>query len=377
MLCAGIEGGKRKNMTDEQAQSAFGFHGNWKDFGRIALPNLLLTIVTLGVYRFWAITRERRYLWSQTRFIDEHLEWTGTGKELFFGFGLVLILFGIPYFVMQVVAQRLMLNGQEAAGAILTFAMLAIIFYLLGVARFRALRYRLGRTRWRGIRGGSDNPGFLYGLSYMWKTAAGILAMGLMVPWSMVSLWNQRWRAMSFGPLQFEAHADFSSLMKRYLLFYLSPFLILIVLFVIGAALFFGFNLSGEYDAGKGVEGWSAVISVLLLFYVLFFVVYGFIYLVYYAKYFRVVIGEMELGKLQFGFDASTKDWIKLGLGDIAVVVLTLGIGYVFLSYRHWKFFVIHMHAYGEVNVDDLTQSTTRQARHGEGLLDAFDVGAI
>ena len=83
---------------NEDADSAFAFEGNWQDFAKIALPNLLLTIVTLGVYRFWATTRERRYLWSRTRFVDENLEWAGTGMELFIGFVMVFVLFGIPYF---------------------------------------------------------------------------------------------------------------------------------------------------------------------------------------------------------------------------------------------------------------------------------------
>ena len=48
-----------------------------------------------------------------------------------------------------------------------------------------------------------------------------------------------------------------------------------------------------------------------------------------------------------------------------------------FIRYRHWKFFITYMQAYGEVNLDDLTQSQTETSRHGEGLLDAFDVGAI
>ncbi|HVJ02148.1 MAG TPA: DUF898 family protein, partial [Sphingomonas sp.] len=64
-------------------------------------------------------------------------------------------------------------------------------------------------------------------------------------------------------------------------------------------------------------------------------------------------------------------------LGNIALVVCTLGVGLIFVGYRNWSFFISHMHAYGSVAVDELTQSTTRAPRQGEGLLDAFDVGAI
>ena len=57
------------------------------------------------------------------------------------------------------------------------------LFYLTGVAYFRALRYRLSRTYWRGIRGGSEDPGFRYGLSYIWKTLVGSLALaGMAAP---------------------------------------------------------------------------------------------------------------------------------------------------------------------------------------------------
>lgn len=111
--------------------------------------------------------------------------------------------------------------------------------------------------------------------------------------------------------------------------------------------------------------------------FLLFYLVLGLVWLAYYAKFFRVVVGEMELGDLSLEFDAKTWDWIRLGLGDVALLVLTLGFGFVFLGYRHWRFFIAHMQAFDEVDVDGLTQSTTRRARHGEGLLDALDMGAI
>ena len=91
-------------MTEDSNQSAFQFHGNWGGFFKIAIMNLLLTIITLGLYRFWATTREREYLWSQTQFIDERLEWTGTGMELFIGALMVSILLGIPITILTFVA---------------------------------------------------------------------------------------------------------------------------------------------------------------------------------------------------------------------------------------------------------------------------------
>lgn len=360
------------HYTENEADSAFGFDGNWQDFARIALPNLLLTIVTLGIYRFWATTRERRYLWAHTRFVDERLEWTGKGMELFIGFVLVMLLFFLPFSLIGIVSESLILRGEEGWAMLLTASSFFFILYLTGIARLRALRYRMSRTRWRGIRGGSNNQGFKFGWSYLWKTIVGQIPFGLLVPWSMTSLWNERWNKMSFGPYHFDAEAQAGDIFGRYLLFYLAPILLfaaMAIAAVTGGGI--GAGLGGNDGFGIGM-GLGIAIALFVWFFAL-----GLIAAAFYAKYFREVVGSTRWKDLRFGFEASTADWIKLYLGDFVLVVLTLGIGFVFLSYRHWKFFIVHMEAGGDILLDELTQSTTTTARHGEGLLDAFDIGAI
>jgi uncharacterized membrane protein YjgN (DUF898 family) len=357
-------------QDDDAPESAFGFDGTWREFAPIAFTNLLLTIVTLGVYRFWATARERRYLWSRSRFVDERLEWAGTGLELFIGGMLALLLFVVPYFLAIQVAQALALRGQEALGALVIVGALVFLFYVYGLARYRALRYRLSRTRWRGIRGGSEDPGFTYALTYMWKTAAGMLPAGLLIPWSMVSLWNDRWNRLSFGPCRFEAKAEAGGLFARFLLFYAAPFVFFIVLAVLGgmAAAAGGFR-----DVGNPIAIVLLGIGMVLLFYLMF----GLVAMAFYARFFRDAVGATRWDDIEFQFNARTRDWLKLLLGDIGLVLITLGVGMIFLGYRHWKFFMIHMEASGEIVLDRLTQSTTPVAGHGEGLLDALDIGAI
>nr|WP_087574641.1 YjgN family protein [Sphingomonas sp. CDS-1] len=351
----------------------FAFEGNWRDYAPIAFTNLLLTIVTLGIYRFWATTRTRRYLWANTRFIDDRLEWTGTGKELFLGFLMVLVLIGIPFLFLQFGAQALILQGHEGIAAILTLAAFVTIFYMVGLARFRALRYRLSRTWWHGIRGGSDDQGFGYGISYMWKSFVGSLALGLMIPWSMMSLWNERWNKMSFGPHSFEAAGDHGPTFRRFLLFYLFP----IVAVIVGAILAFVAIPLGGMQPGGNAGKVAGMFLGILFFVVAIYAGLGLIALAFYASFFREAVEGLSLTGLNFHFYARTKDWFLLFLGDIALVICTLGIGAIFLQYRHWKFFVTHMGATGTIYTDELTQSQTKTSRHGEGLLDALDVGAF
>lgn len=348
--------------------SAFAFNGRWQDYAPIAFTNLLLTIVTLGIYRFWAKARTRRYLWAQTRFIDDHLEWAGTGGELFKGALMAIVLVVLPIAILNQIAQYLLVNGYQAVGALLLIVQFVLLFYLVGVALFRSLRYRLSRTYWHGIRGGSADPGLNYGWSYVWRSALGSLSFGLLIPWSMVELWNRRWNAMSFGPYPFDSSGRVAGLMRRFLLCYLAPVVGIIALAVVGATAVVGKPAPAEMVAMVG----TMVLGILGIY-----VLIGIGALAFYAKFFRQMVGAMRLHTLQFSFNASTGAWLKLLLGDVALVLLTLGIGVIFLDYRHWKFFVVHLEAHGEIDMDALTQSTTPEVNQGEGLLDAFDMGAL
>lgn len=127
------------DRADDPA-SAFTFTGNWREFASIAFTNLLLTIVTLGIYRFWAKARERRYLWSRTRFIDDRLEWTGTGLEMFIGFLIVMAALVPVLLIFQFGVQALILRGEFGLGFLIGGALYAGLFFLFGVAVFRALR---------------------------------------------------------------------------------------------------------------------------------------------------------------------------------------------------------------------------------------------
>lgn len=176
-------------MQEQPERGAFEFYGSWREYAPIAFTNLLLTIVTLGIYNFWGRTRTRRYLWSQTRFIDDRLEWTGTGRELLLGYAVAMVLVFVPVAGLNLLIGTLAMQGTPAgaAAAGLVFLLLYLLLFVLGgIAIFRALRYRLSRTYWHGIRGGSDDQGFRYGLSYLWRMMLGSAAFGLLVPWALV-----------------------------------------------------------------------------------------------------------------------------------------------------------------------------------------------
>lgn len=339
------------------------FTGNWREYLPIAITNALLIICTLGIYRFWASARQRRYLWSRTRFIDDSLEWTGTGKEMFLGFLIVICVLAPFFLFIQFLFPALIAHGKAGAAFGVIFLFEIGIIYLGGFARFRALRYRLSRSYWHGIRGGSDDPGWNYGGEYLGRIALAFMTMFIVYPWAATRLWNGRWNAMSFGPLRFRASLDAEGLKARWAAIYLVPIAIFVVL-----ALFIGLSGLGTNATLSGI--FVAIAALVYLAIPL-------ATLCWYAKYFRQAADATKLGDLEFSFDATTMQWLGLFLGNLGLAIVTLGFGITYWGYRNWAFMVRHLHVYGTVDLSELTQSTTHAPREAEGFADAFDVGAI
>jgi uncharacterized membrane protein YjgN (DUF898 family) len=344
------------------------FTGSWREYLSIAATNALLIVCTLGVYRFWASARQRRYLWSRTEFIDDSLEWTGTGKEMFLGFVIVIAVLAPFFLFIQFLFPALIARGKiEAAGGIMFLFEIAIV-YLAGFARFRALRYRLSRTWWHGIRGGSDDPGWNYGGEYLGRIALAVMSLFIVYPWAATRLWNSRWKAMSFGPLQFRAKLNAEGLKWRWALVYVAP----VGFFAaVGAA---GLMAAA---ASQGHRPPAPLMAILFGAILLLYVAIPLLTLNWYAKYYREAAEATSLGELEFGFDATTLQWLGLFLGNLALAVVTLGFGLTYWGYRNWAFMVRHLHVYGSIDVSELTQSTTHAPREAEGFADAFDIGAI
>lgn len=150
---------------------------------RIVLGNLVLTFLTLGIYRFWAKTRVRRYFISRISFLGDPLEYAGTGMELFKGFLIVLAIMVPLLTVIGIVQQLLFAPGADLLGAALfqTGYMLTFLF-LYYAAWYRAQRYRLSRTSWRGIRGGQKGSALVFALYALGLGFLTVLTLGLAYP---------------------------------------------------------------------------------------------------------------------------------------------------------------------------------------------------
>lgn len=150
----------------------------------------LLTLVTLGIYRFWAKTRIRKYIWSATAGGEDSFEYTGTGLEKFLGFLVAIVILAIFLGLLNILLVFAGLNvmgafdgtGSELAQIAVIYANLLALLPLMLFAAYRARRYKLARTRWRGLRFGMDNGAWGYVLRALGYYLLVVLSLGILTP---------------------------------------------------------------------------------------------------------------------------------------------------------------------------------------------------
>jgi len=115
------------------------FSGVGSEYFRIWIVNLLLILVTLGIYYPWAKVRKLKYFYSNTRLEDHPLAFHGEPKTMIRGYLLVGVLF-------------LALSNASKLSA-LAGVLAALLFVGMAPVLFRAaLRFRLANSSWRGVR---------------------------------------------------------------------------------------------------------------------------------------------------------------------------------------------------------------------------------
>lgn len=177
--------------------------------------NYFLTLITIGIYRFWAATRLRRYLWSNIRIGGDGLEYTGTGRELFLGF-LVALAVLAPLSIAYIVVYRLSL-GNPALAASIQGVYFLLLFIFLQVALFRSRRYRLSRTTWRGIYAGQTGSTWHYLGLFLGYGLLTVVTLGLALPWMQVALARYKLNNTTFGNRTMRIEASGGALFWRWL----------------------------------------------------------------------------------------------------------------------------------------------------------------
>ena len=160
------------------------FYGDGAKYFGILIVNLLLTIVTLGLYYPWARAKNLQYLYGETEFAGSRFAFHGTGKEMFKGFIKAIAIVGVLVIILQ--ASQFSKNG---AMMVIGFTIYILgILTLIPLAIHGGLRYRMSRTSWRGIHFGyRGNLRELFGICFKGMLLT-ILTLGIYGSWFQCNL---------------------------------------------------------------------------------------------------------------------------------------------------------------------------------------------
>jgi uncharacterized membrane protein YjgN (DUF898 family) len=357
--------------------------------GRIALVNALLFVLTLTIYRFWAKTNVRRHIWNCVRINGEPLEYTGTGTELFLGalivFGVFILPFSLLYFALAIA-----FGPEHPVLVIIQLILFLIIAVLWGMALYRARRYQLSRTLWRGIRSTLAGSPMSYSLLYFGAMLLRMVTFGWSTPAMNLNLQERMTGDMRFGsmPFRFKGHAG--PLYGPYAVCWflaLATFIIIACVIALVVFVVFGEQLSAFFrdlmdpfsDGPKPDSETILLASMIgfLVFLVLWSVLQAVIWAFYSARELAIFASYTTLDLARLKLDATGGSLIALTIGNLLLIIFTLGIATPFAQQRLVRYLCDRLSAEGTVDIDSVLQSPVPVGRTGEGLADAFDVGGL
>ncbi len=326
------------------------FTGKASEYFGIWITNILLSIVTIGIYSAWAKVRTKKYFAHHTLLADTGFDYHAKPLNILKGRIVAVVLYSIYGFVSQ-------------ASPLLAVIFLGLVFLATPWIILQSMRFNLRNTSHRGLR-----FNFVGKLSeavkiYIFYTALIIFTLGLILPFL-----NYRSRSFAinntcFGLSRFQAQLTARSFYLTYLK--LGGWMILVA---IGCAALLGL----AHIVGLGFN-LSALISFLPLLLLIVVIVGPGAYLK--ASLGKLVYNSTHLENFSFKCDWRARDLIWIYASNFILIVLSFGLLIPWSKIRSTQYLVSRMAIKGDANFDQFVAGKIDQlAATGQEIGEFFDV---
>lgn len=342
---------------------------------KIFIPNLIFTFLTLGIYRFWAKTRIRRYIFSHIKVMGDGFEYTGTAAELFKGFLLVMLIIILPFGIIPAIyAESLGPAHQELAGVI--YILQGVFFMcLFPIAIIRTYKYLFSRVNWRGVRFAQVAPTFGYWWRWMAFTFAMPVTLGLIYPFKQAVMTRYLVNQTRFGNQS--CHVEIS-LKKLYGAFLISYVLCVASLAAVGAGTWVILEMvNAAYPIGQSMLAELYKTLVFMAAAILASILLGLSVFYYYAKFISYVGSSLTLGECRFKVAIKPSHLLGFYFMNMLLAAMMFGFSFPVIIYRYLEFISRHFQASGLEALEQAVQVDREELKTGEGLADALDVGVF
>ena len=362
-LITGATGGDSQHsvpvsMRQESVRVPFKFHGEGGEYFRIWIVNIVLTILTLGIYSAWATVRTKRYFYGNTELDGDRFDYLGDPIAILKGRMLAIGLL--------VLYQVLVSFGPPALGGLVGLLFVAALPWII----YRALRFNAQMSSWRGVRFGFDGDWGGAAKAYLLWPLFGVVTLGFGLPYAWYKQ-NQyllsNYRFGGSNSISTTKPADFYLLALAVFGFTLVGGILLVLLTSLLGITGFGAN----EDFGFGAMGAFAA----LLVGAAYFVFYIMIFAVYQAMYFQTVYNNIEIADNYVGTSVAVTGLGKIVVSNTVLVLVTLGFYYPFAQVRMTQYLQDNLWV-DAVDLDSFVAKSGDESNPlGEEIGEAFDLG--
>jgi uncharacterized membrane protein YjgN (DUF898 family) len=316
--------GQAVSVAKDIPSLRFRFTGTWEGYFRVWIVNVLLTIVTLGIYAAWAKVRKKRWFYAHTSLAGHTFEYLAEPKRILVGNIIVVLVFAL----------------YSGSAAISPLVQLPIALVIMGFSPWfiaRSYLFNARNSAWRGLR---------FGFQGRYRGAARVdLLLPLLVPFTLglllpyVSKERRKWMTENhaFGTTPFSFHGMTNDTVRIYLrsvLFFLP---------LIGGYVFLFVAMAVGGGKPVQVREFTSMLSIapLLILAGMPFAYAGTIFLR--ARLFSYYWTHTMVGPHSFQAYMRARDLLGLQLINSLVVSLTLGLMWPWAAVRTVKFQLDHL----------------------------------
>lgn len=349
--------------------------GNPWSLTGLCIFNVILIVLTLGIYWFWARSEYRRRMWQMVRVNGEPLEYTGTGGELIIGY-LKLFFFVMLPAIAAFVAAELFL-GQSPLTVVFVLVLYAGFFFLFLAGIYRANRYILTRTRWRGIAFGLEKGAIGYAWLSIWTALLTGLTLGWILPWRVTALRRRLTDAMRFGSLPFRFEGSAGALYGPFALVWVAAIPAFAAFGKIQWVLMQAMMKAQQEHPGEAPNvklGWSE------LPHDAFWIILAVIPLVlvalcwFEARKLNTFAQATKLGGLEARLETSTGSMLWLIISNMLILMLSIGILRPVTQARRLEYLASRFALEGSADLDDVLRVPEDAGAQGAGMEAAFSI---
>ena len=342
-------------FSESVAAEQVSFSGSGSEYFGIWIVNVLLSILTLGIYSAWAKVRKARYFYDNTQIAGASFEYHGNPIAILKGRIIAFVLLA---------GYQLAFRLNIAFGLITFLLLMAVMPWLV----WKSMQFKLYNSSYRGIRFGFKGNLEKAYIAYLVMPMVAMMSLYFALPFAHHQIKKFQHEESRFGTTSFSFHATVGNFYKMYLIGFLLMVGGLAVIGIASAGTFMTIAATGLKHAGAGA------ISGILFF---IFAIYAWIFMLiplFMTLSQNLIWSNTRLGRHRFKSEMKWTRMTFIAFTNILGIVVTLGLFTPFAQIRSMKYRLESISLVPDGSLDNFIADARQNASAmGEGMADLLD----